>query len=42
MDNTELHYLTYDEGAIWEEMVLAYIGAGGEEEQPADRYYEQN
>lgn len=36
MDNTELHYLTYDESAIWEEMVLAYIGAGGDILYPGD------
>lgn len=30
MDNTELHYLTYDPDAIWEEMMLAYIAAGGD------------
>ena len=36
MDNTELHYLTYDESAVWEEMVLAYIGAGGDILYPGD------
>lgn len=30
MDNTELHYLTYDPDAIWHEMIVAYVNAGGE------------
>ena len=30
MDNTELHYVTYDPDAIWEEMMAAYIAAGGD------------
>lgn len=30
MDNTELHYLTYDPDEIWDEMIQAYIEAGGE------------
>lgn len=29
MDNTELHYLTFDEEEMWLEMVMAYIEAGG-------------
>lgn len=30
MDDTELHYLTYDPDEILQEMMLAYIGAGGD------------
>ena len=30
MDNTELHYLTYDADEMWLEMVTAYIDAGGD------------
>ena len=30
MDNTELHYVTYDPDAIWREMIAAYTAAGGE------------
>ena len=30
MDNTEIHYLTYDPEEIFQEMNLAYIQAGGE------------
>lgn len=30
MDNTELHYVTYDPEALWEKMNLAYIEAGGD------------
>lgn len=36
MDDQELHYLTYDEDAMWEEMVSAYIGAGGDVLYPGD------
>ena len=36
MDNTELHYLTYDPEAIWDEMHDAYIEAGGEALYPGD------
>lgn len=36
MDNTELHYLTYDPDAIWEEMMLAYVNAGGDVLWPGD------
>ena len=30
MDNTELHYLTYDPDELWQAMNLAYIQAGGD------------
>lgn len=30
MDNTELHYLTYDPDAIWRKMIAAYVDNGGE------------
>ena len=36
MDNTELHYLTYDKDAIWEKMILAYLDAGGDILYPGD------
>lgn len=36
MDNTELHYLTYDSDAIWEKMMLAYVEAGGDILYPGD------
>ena len=36
MDNTELHYLTYDPDAIMDEMVNAYTQAGGETLYPGD------
>ena len=36
MDNTELHYITYDADAMWEEMNLAYIEAGGDVLYPGD------
>ncbi|MBR0407699.1 MAG: baseplate J/gp47 family protein [Clostridia bacterium] len=36
MDNTELHYLTYDPDAIWEQMMLNYIEAGGDVLYPGD------
>lgn len=36
MDNTELHYVTYDPDAIWEEMMLAYVQAGGDILYPGD------
>ena len=29
MDNTELHYLTYDPDEMWNEMTAAWIAAGG-------------
>lgn len=36
MDNTELHYVTYDPEAIWDEMNMAYIEAGGDILYPGD------
>lgn len=36
MDNTELHYLTYDPDAIMLEMMLAYVQAGGDILYPGD------
>lgn len=36
MDNSELHYLTYDPEAIWAEMMLAYVNAGGDVLWPGD------
>jgi phage-related baseplate assembly protein len=36
MDNTELHYLTYDPQAIWDEMHQAYVEAGGDILYPGD------
>lgn len=36
MDNTELHYLTYDPEAIWSEMIRNYIDAGGDLLYPGD------
>lgn len=36
MDDNELHYLTYDEAEMWQEMVLAYIDAGGDILYPGD------
>lgn len=36
MDNTELHYLTYDPQAIWEEMMVNYVNAGGDILYPGD------
>lgn len=36
MENTELHYLTYDPDAIWEEMMLRYAEAGGDILWPGD------
>lgn len=36
MDNTELHYVTYDPNAIWEEMMYAYVEAGGDILYPGD------
>lgn len=35
MDN-EIHYLTYDPEAIWEEMIVAYVEAGGDILYPGD------
>lgn len=36
MDNTEIHYLTYDPEEIWNEMVMAYVEAGGDILYPGD------
>lgn len=36
MDNTELHYLTYDPDAIWDTMILNYVEAGGDILYPGD------
>lgn len=36
MDNTELHYVTYDPDAIWDEMILNYVQAGGDILYPGD------
>lgn len=36
MDNTEIHYLTYDPDAIWEDMMLNYVEAGGDILYPGD------
>lgn len=36
MDNTELHYVTYDPEAIWDEVTTAYINAGGDILYPGD------
>ena len=30
MDNTELHYITFDPDEMWQAMNLAYIEAGGD------------
>lgn len=36
MDNTELHYLTYDPSAIWDQMMDNYVDAGGDILYPGD------
>lgn len=36
MDDTELHYLTYDPDEMWTEMMAAYIAAGGDVLYPGD------
>lgn len=36
MDNTELHYLTYDPNEIWNEMIVNYVNAGGDILYPGD------
>jgi len=36
MDDNEIHYLTYDADAIWDDMVSAYIDAGGDVLYPGD------
>lgn len=39
MDNSELHYLTYDPDAIWEKMMENYVAAGGDILYPGDEKY---
>ena len=36
MDNNEIHYLTYDEEALWDAMIDAYLDAGGDVLYPGD------
>lgn len=36
MDNTELHYLSYDPDEIWDEMITNYVEAGGDVLYPGD------
>lgn len=36
MDNKELHYLTYDPDAIWDQMIINYVEAGGDILYPGD------
>lgn len=36
MDDNTIHYLTYDPDAVWMDMILAYIGAGGDVLYPGD------
>ena len=36
MDNTELHYLTYDPDEIWSQMMISYVEAGGDILYPGD------
>lgn len=36
MDNTELHYLTYDPEEIWDQMMINYVDAGGDILYPGD------
>lgn len=36
MDNTEIHYLTYDPDEIWETMIENYVEAGGDILYPGD------
>lgn len=36
MDNTELHYLTYDPDEIWDQMIANYVEAGGDILYPGD------
>lgn len=36
MDNSELHYVTYDPEALWDAMILAYVDAGGDILYPGD------
>ena len=36
LDSSEVHYLTYDPGEIWREMLIAYSEAGGDVLYPGD------
>ena len=36
MDNTEIHYLSYDPEEIWAAMMEAYVDAGGDILYPGD------
>lgn len=36
MDNTELHYITYDPEEIWTQMIANYVDAGGDILYPGD------
>lgn len=36
MDNSEIHYLTYDPDRIWDEMMTQYVKAGGDILYPGD------
>ena len=36
MDNTELHYVTYDPDEIWDQMIENYVEAGGDILYPGD------
>ena len=36
MDNSELHYLTYDPEEVWNEMIINYVNAGGDILYPGD------
>lgn len=36
MDDTEIHYLTYDADELWKGMMLAYVEAGGDILYPGD------
>jgi len=36
VDDTELHYVTYDPDSIWEQMMVAYVEAGGDILYPGD------
>ena len=36
MENSEVHYLTYDPDAMWQDMITAYIEAGGDVLYPGD------
>lgn len=36
LDTTEIHYITYDPEAMWDEMVAAYVAEGGDVLYPGD------